>query len=248
MHRSGTSLVMSWLERCGVQVSNGHLVPSSIGNKRGHFEDVDFVELHISAINQVFPQAKGWVITSKDQLSSICLDVVRQQKLIQTRNNAYSIWGWKDPRTVLFLEDWRQLIPDLKVLMIWRPCSIVVDSLMRRNHQRKEKVVWISFINAIKLWKLSNTLMLDYYIRYPQNSLLFSLDTVKTDDLTVFELINTSWETGLEYKPLSDVYERSMLQQKPKLFFSKLANLYPGIRRVTEKLEEKSINVAERSR
>ena len=45
MHRSGTSLVASLLQEAGLSIGERLLGPSA-GNRKGHFEDVDFVELH----------------------------------------------------------------------------------------------------------------------------------------------------------------------------------------------------------
>ena len=45
MHRSGTSVIAQWLQRCGLCLGENLLGPA-IGNNEGHFEDTDFVFLH----------------------------------------------------------------------------------------------------------------------------------------------------------------------------------------------------------
>ena len=45
MHRSGTSLITQWLQRCGLFIGDS-LEGPGVGNVQGHFEDIDFLQLH----------------------------------------------------------------------------------------------------------------------------------------------------------------------------------------------------------
>src|SRR5205823_14417138 len=45
MHRSGTSLMASAVQQAGVDIGS-ELNPATRGNKRGHFEDVEFLHFH----------------------------------------------------------------------------------------------------------------------------------------------------------------------------------------------------------
>ena len=132
MHRSGTSLLASWLESCGLTIHDGNYWGPSEGNQKGHFEDKDFVQLHSSAILLESPKSYGWKIFSDDFLTFDHDQLSRAKKLVSDRNAKYRIWGWKDPRSVIFLKKWKAIIPELKVLLVWRPCSEVVNSLIRR--------------------------------------------------------------------------------------------------------------------
>ena len=51
MHRSGTSLITQWLYRCGLFVGE-RLFPPGPGNLDGHFEDMDFLELHVKFLSK----------------------------------------------------------------------------------------------------------------------------------------------------------------------------------------------------
>ena len=64
MHRSGTSLVASWLNLCGLILDQGRVIPPLIGNKKGFFEDLDFVLLQEKSIMQQIPFSGGWKVTS----------------------------------------------------------------------------------------------------------------------------------------------------------------------------------------
>jgi hypothetical protein len=56
MHRSGTSLVTSWLQRCGLQIDDGQLLAANTGNPTGHFEDIEFNI--VSLCDVVTPEAQ----------------------------------------------------------------------------------------------------------------------------------------------------------------------------------------------
>jgi hypothetical protein len=60
MHRSYTSLVSRWLHNCGVNMGEQFL-PEGTGNSDGHFEDIEFFELHRMALRQARLADNGMV-------------------------------------------------------------------------------------------------------------------------------------------------------------------------------------------
>jgi len=133
MHRSGTSLIASWIEHCGLSIEDGNLMGPGIGNPKGHFEDSDFVDLHSSAILSEHPGSKNWQVFVGKFMTFSDGHLSTAKKLVRERNKQFDNWGWKDPRSVLFLEQWKAIMPDLKVPLNWRPCSEVVHSLIERS-------------------------------------------------------------------------------------------------------------------
>ena len=45
MHRSGTSLVAQWMQRCGINMGDELMGPKN-DNIKGFYEDMDFFNLH----------------------------------------------------------------------------------------------------------------------------------------------------------------------------------------------------------
>src|SRR5689334_984894 len=135
MHRSGTSLLTQWLYKCGLQIGD-QLAGPGRGNIEGHFEDLDFLHLHESIlINNKLPST-GFITTAlteidKDSILSI-------QSSLQFKNNLYHEWGWKEPRTCLFLKQYRNLLPNAKYILLYRNFNDVVDSLIRRDFKNQE--------------------------------------------------------------------------------------------------------------
>lgn len=128
MHRSGTSAVAGWLHRCGLDLGEEFVEPT-YGNPRGHFEDLDFVGFHKRVL-----EAQGLdFVLSPDQAIRLGPDHIRQAYALLREKPGRLQWGFKDPRTSLFLDFWRARLVEPKLLALYRPWPAVVDSLMRRD-------------------------------------------------------------------------------------------------------------------
>ena len=147
MHRSGTSLTTSWLQACGLTVDNGHLIGVAAGNLKGHFEDKEFVDLHTKIILKENLSSRGWIESSKSY-SFQASDKEGIKMLIKERQK-FAQWGWKDPRTVLFLEEWVSLIPHIKFIFLWRPAYQVVNSLIERRKGSSNRDFKINKIKGV---------------------------------------------------------------------------------------------------
>ena len=118
MHRSGTSLMAAWLQTCGLVIGDGPTMPPHPDNPKGYFEDEAFVQLHIRSINRRRRTAYGWKLAPARSLTFSTVEERIATEIITLRQAKYSDWGWKDPRSLLFLPQWKRLIPELKVLFI----------------------------------------------------------------------------------------------------------------------------------
>jgi len=236
MHRSGTSLLMSWLESCGLQISDGGLVPDGTGNITGHFEDQEFVELHLKTISKAIPGSKGWIVTNKHDLGKLSLDHKDMTDILITRNKRYPLWGWKDPRTILFISRWKECIPDLKTIFIWRPCIEVINSLIRRANQSNKSVLQISRWQAMNLWKLSNKLLINFHKEHPEETIVTSLQNLIDNDYSLFEYINKIFPDEFIYNPISRIYDRSWIHREENFVSTFIVNLDPQINKITKRL------------
>jgi hypothetical protein len=179
-HRSGTSLLASWLQQSGLTISTGRTVGSGPGNPDGHFEDNDFVRLQGWSIRRrLGHHTRGWLIDVDRQLAFPAPARMAARFIVAYRNVRYSPrrWGWKDPRTISFLEEWVRLIPSLKIVAIWRPRAEVVGSLLRRSaHPDAIDFVKVDRDRAAALWDAQNSALRDAVRRYADRTVLFSLE------------------------------------------------------------------------
>src|SRR5438309_12089516 len=122
MHRSGTSLVAQWLHRCGLHLGDEVLGPA-IGNTEGHFEDIDFVYLHEDILQTHLLPHSGLLEHAVSKLTYA--EIEAMELLILKKNSKQEEWGWKDPRTCLFLSHYRSLLSSACYLIIFRDYSSV---------------------------------------------------------------------------------------------------------------------------
>ncbi len=128
MHRSGTSLVTGLLQQAGVDIGR-ELLPANRGNPYGYLEDTEFLDFQEQLL-----RARGldMFVTAPVDFAPTAAEIERAKSLISARANR-PIWGWKDPRTSLFLEFWDQLLPEASYIFLYRHPLEVVLSLMRRG-------------------------------------------------------------------------------------------------------------------
>jgi hypothetical protein len=214
MHRSGTSLIASWLERCGLPIHDGEFHGPATGNPRGHFEDKQFVNLHMSAIKAQHPESAGWKTIAKNEIPLGQAGRDLACRLIRERTEKYPVWGWKDPRSVFFLEQWKELIPELKTLLIWRPYDLVVDSLLRRSESAVNKVFKVSESEAKSLWLAYNERVCEYKKAHPNDTLLVPIEFVNQNDRHVHQACRDRLDIALEYHPLSQLFEADLMSTR----------------------------------
>jgi len=211
MHRSGTSLSASWLERCGLPIHAGRLITPAEGNPKGHFEDLDMARLQAQSLQRRGLGSVGWGLRGDRFLDFDPGERARAADLVAERDRVFPAWGWKDPRSVLFLEQWKALVPHLKVLAIWRPAADVVDSLLRRSRRTTNPDMRARAWPAVELWKAYNRLVVAYKLRHPSSTLLLSLDDILTHDEHVMTLIDGRFDAGLHHVPIASLYQQGLL-------------------------------------
>jgi len=137
MHRSGTSLLARLLNLAGVELgSSGRLAPAAEDNQRGFWE-----HLPLRGVNEDLLQAFGgsWMdppTLPDDWLRDPRVGPIRARaREILARDFAgASVSGFKDPRTSLVTDFWRELLPGriVWIVAIRNPLE-VCDSLKRRD-------------------------------------------------------------------------------------------------------------------
>ncbi len=238
MHRSGTSLVAQWLNKCGLAVGEELLGPG-IGNIDGHYEDKDFFHLHekILAVNNL--PTDGLIGSGYIHIPTTLFEEMTQ--LIQKKNTLHMEWGWKDPRTCLFLNYYNELIPNAYYLFLIRDYQEVVGSLIKRGFAVKEqawlerhtgwfkRLKWRQYKRA-KAWKqhiketasrylnthiLYNQKILDHIKKPPKERFFIAnyRSLIKNHELTLNTLVN-EWGFHLEKKSFASVFKSSLLSER----------------------------------
>lgn len=204
MHRSGTSLLSSYLLAAGIQMGEKLIGPAQ-GNLRGHFEDEDFVALH----DEILRHNRSSIFTPARNLKVDKNEEARARALFEGRKAASRHWGWKDPRSTLFLEFWRRLAPDTRFVCLYREPTLVVDSLVRRSTDRRLKLMpWL----GASAWLRYNDDILQFKSRHPDDCAIISIDAFNQKHVEAIQTLG-AW---LDYDfsvPYSTVYRSKEIKQ-----------------------------------
>lgn len=235
MHRSGTSLTANWLYHCALQLGE-QLVGANDSNKDGHYEDIEFLRIHEEILSANGYPATGLIHHKPIDISEYQLE--KMKAVVEVKGRRFDQWGWKEPRTCLFLDTYRQLIPGAKYLVIVRDHVSVVNSLLKREFDVIDKeysyrdiwarLKWNLFRRErtrlkhyrqhaayyLNVWIDYNEHILDMLKSLPsKDHLVINYELLQKKDKEVYDLITEGWGFKLKYFPFSKVYKQSLISQ-----------------------------------
>lgn len=248
MHRSMTSLATHWLHKCGLHVGND-LYGAGIGNVQGHYEDNDFINLHdhVLKINN-----SHWRDSSSQNFQFDDYSRQKSRMLIELKSKLNEQWGWKDPRTCLFLDHWSTLLPDGKYLILYRPFAGVVDSFLRREFKVNNRAEYVlefrkyasKLLNYnkkkednLRLWMHYNDKILEFIKGTDKERfLLLRSDQLLKESEQIFDFIKNNWGFELDFTPVKSVYDADITKKAPA---DTLKGVDSGLIEEAVKIEEK---------
>lgn len=127
-HRSGTSAVTQHLQHNGLFVGDD-LLGRKASNPHGHFEDRLFVSIHERILRE---NGERWL--APEPFVPLVSPAVRSHILsvVAARDAQHAHWGFKDPRTCLFIDLWRTVLSQPRFLICLRHYRACIDSIVRR--------------------------------------------------------------------------------------------------------------------
>ncbi len=164
MHRSGTSCLTGSLQQGGLFLGKHHTWNEY--NRKGNRENQDVVNLHESIFKANgltwkmptgVPAAAGAAAAAAGE---ICRPVVweeqhqRRAEEILAEYAEKSLWGFKDPRTLIVLDGWRSLVPRMEFVGIYRHPMAVAQSLASRP------AMPVTIEEGLAMWYLYNLRLL----------------------------------------------------------------------------------------
>jgi hypothetical protein len=202
MHRSGTSLTASLFHAAGVRLGD-RLLGANVGNGRGHFEDLDVYEFHQAALRSNGLGTEGYLAARSVVVPEPLEPIGR--RLAADRVRGGGVWGWKEPRTVLFLDYWDAILPEARYVFVFRRPWEVVDSLFRRGDD--------TFAGnpafAAEVWLHYNRTILEFARRHRERCLVVEVDRVAADPRGVFAAVRSQLGIALADPP--DLFEPRLL-------------------------------------
>jgi hypothetical protein len=233
MHRSGTSLISNWLDRCGLHLGET-LMGAAPSNEQGHFEDMEFLKVHEEILTDNKLPHTGLI-----NEHHIPVSIYHKEKLkgvINIKNKLHRQWGWKDPRTCLFLDTYKELLPDAKYLVIVRDYASVVSSLLKREFKDREKkylarkafsrFIWKNFRrerNLQAFYKSNAGYYLQVWITYnqqllklietssPETCLVVNYSFLNDNDSRVRNYMKEKWSLALIDIGFSEIFKGNLI-------------------------------------
>jgi hypothetical protein len=160
MHRSGTSCLAGSLEEAGLYL--GDVITNTPHNLKGTRENRRIFTLHDGILGrcggtwQHPPERIDW--TDSDRA---------ERDIIIGSYPAVPHWGFKDPRTLLLLDLWRERLPGISFVGTFRHPGLVAASLCKREGG--------SMDHWLRLWARYNARMLALHVVDPFPIVRFDL-------------------------------------------------------------------------
>ncbi|HEV8507493.1 MAG TPA: hypothetical protein VGQ53_18905 [Chitinophagaceae bacterium] len=234
MHRSTTSLVTQWLQRCGLFIGE-RFIGAGPGNIQGRVEDFDFLKMHEHLLKKRHSSTAGLVHRPIRQLT--CEEVEALKTLIENRNKEHLEWGWTDARTCLFLDVYARILPFAFYLIIVRDYTATINSMvmfqqqlnLKRFQSKKgiSRLVWKLFKmkrlkkpfevyteKFLKIWIYYYKTILRHVRLLPEDQYMFvHYKQLVYSDAELFKKLTLDWHFSLHYSPFVDVFKKELLHR-----------------------------------
>lgn len=190
MHRSGTSLTASLVESAGIDIGS-ELLGANESNPLGHYEDLAFQQFHARALIAQGLSSEGYTATARGAVPMTMEPAA--DELLAERMRPGAAWGWKDPRTTLFLDFWQERLPNARYLCVFRRPWEVVDSLFRRG----DETFVVNPTFAFNVWTHYNRSMLGFVRRHPEQCAVVEISQLIADPEGVFSTLRSRLDVPL---------------------------------------------------
>ena len=167
MHRSGTSCLAGSLQAAGI--SGGRVIEYATDNPKGNRENQAIMSLN----DQVLACNNGTWDHPPKRLEYFPEHQQQRDKLIEELDSQFSVWMFKDPRTVLTLSFWQEGISNLQLIGTFRHPLKVAMSLYKRQG------ISLPLREGIGLWIHYNRLIVKAFNRTPFPLICFDLPQQK---------------------------------------------------------------------
>ncbi|WP_374723113.1 sulfotransferase family protein [Peribacillus tepidiphilus] len=131
LHRSGSSATAGIMQLLGIHMGD-KLIPATIHNPKGHYENADYVSLNQEILRTV---NSSWnKPPSREKIEGANFPIAKIRAFLA--KHVKPIWGLKDPRTLLTFEIWKpylEEVADITYVFVHRPFEASVRSLAHRD-------------------------------------------------------------------------------------------------------------------
>jgi hypothetical protein len=216
MHRSGTSSLAGSLEEAGLHL--GNVITSAPHNIKGNRENKRIMDLQEAVLAHSGgswdrpPSRVTWSEAHRAERASI----------IQSYGDV-PLWGFKDPRTLVTLDFWREALSNLTFVGTLRHPWLVTESLQRRNGGSKER--WLD------LWTSYSERLVALHEAHPFPIVRFDIgeDAYRSSLVAVAEYLGLSRPVRLDF---FDPILKHHVEPDPRDLPERVGRLYDELCRI----------------
>ena len=220
MHNSGTSCLAGSLQEAGLTLGEVNTVSDS--NARGNRESKRIYELHDAIL---IASGGSW---ARPPATVRWTDAHRAERdaIIHSFADAPT-WGFKDPRTLLVLDFWREAIPDLRFVGTFRHPGRVAELLYRSRGGSRDH--WVG------VWEHYNARLLALHEEAPFPVISFDLaaEQYRRSLAAVIGTLRLDTSAKIEF------FELALRHHEPPTWLElpdSVARLYQSLRRIALEL------------
>jgi len=220
-HRSGTSVLAQEFHNAGLYIGD-RLMKADSSNVDGHFEDLDFFTLHNKILHD---NSMSWKYTALKPINIYPKYNAYINHIINSRNSKYREWGFKDPRTSLFLDFWQQKLNSAYCVIIYRHYDECINSILNRasrdivcTNKEQDIEFWQDPMMAYKMWLNYNKKIIEHIKKYPNRSILISHQSLM-HGFPIVKTIKDKFNFNLNLSSKTSI-NKKLLSQKPANLFT----------------------------
>lgn len=224
MHKSGTSILALIMQSFGVNIGSHllHSKPNSTENPDGYGEDIHAINLNRLALTRLGLDP-DWgeftkYVSSENITNSNWRDLA--QAYLASREESDTIWGWKDPRNSILLNEWMEVDSNLKVLATFRPPWDVIASFSRSKHKFYPK----NAVKIAKMWCNFNQCILNFKKQYPSQCIVLPASLIINSPCKIIQILNTEWDQACLLDDSDSVTRACKLIRKDKFLTLDFSN------------------------
>lgn len=236
MHKSGTTLIARTLHQSGIYMGQDFPVNASYSNSKFEAKWAQSINDRILSADR---KTLSLEVTSDLLPANIDEHDIKPRMVseISSMSEKYEDWGFKDPRSSLTYGFWKKVLPDHRIIVIYRdPVEVWkrYSRVNRRWYTRRAFDVWADYNRCI----LKDTADVD-----EQDILFIKFEDILGDTAEFNRLEKFTGKTLEDVRDPSQSRFRVMGDKEKSIryrFLRKLAG--NGVFRIYEELERKSVS------
>lgn len=232
MHRSGTSMFARFMHESGINMGEEFYVDES-SNKYGHYEDMDFLNVQRQEIAGHFG-GEDWLVWEDFEPTEAFTKNATGIYTSKTRSNPHGNWGWKDPRTTLFLDFWHEINPEICYIFMVRRPEAVVNSLSKLLKSRWSVAETAKYLKSYTHY---NRAIIRFILAHPKANYVVVSHEILTDNHDVeLKKINQKLGTAFSSKLFGSLFDKNVISSKMFIPFIFLRNELAEARQVYDQM------------